>query len=72
MGVITSAKDSALRALKDKDVWTTAVKSYPLVAHWLDGEPIDDQIAVMAKMEDRHRTFVVDGTPVATGVLRRR
>jgi 2-polyprenyl-6-methoxyphenol hydroxylase-like FAD-dependent oxidoreductase len=69
LGVIASAKDSALRALKDKDVWTTAVKSYPLVAHWVDGEPIDDQIAVMAKLEDRHRTFVVDGTPVATGVL---
>src|SRR4051794_21021376 len=48
LGVITSAKDSTLRALRDADVWTTAVKSYPLVAHWLDGEPLDDQIMVMA------------------------
>jgi 2-polyprenyl-6-methoxyphenol hydroxylase-like FAD-dependent oxidoreductase len=69
VGVIASAKDSRLRALKDEHVWTTAVKSYPLVAHWLDGEPIDDQITVMAKLEDRHRAFVIDGTPVATGVL---
>ncbi len=43
------------------------VASYPLVAHWLDAEPITD-IAVMAKIEDRHRGFVVDGVPVATGV----
>ncbi len=69
VGLITSAKDSALRALKDEQVWSTVVKSYPLIAHWLDGEPIDDQVAVMAKLEDRHRSFVVDGTPVATGVL---
>jgi flavin-dependent dehydrogenase len=69
IGVITSAHDAELRVLKDKDVWTRAVKSYPLVAHWLDGEPLDDQVAIMAKLEDRHRTFVVDGTPVATGVL---
>jgi hypothetical protein len=45
------------------------VKGYPLVAHWLDGEPLEDGIAVMAKIEDRHRTFVLDGQPVATGVL---
>jgi flavin-dependent dehydrogenase len=69
VGLVTSAKDSALRTLKDAHQWTTAVKSYPLVAHWLDGEPLDEQIAVMAKLEDRHRTFVVDGAPVATGVL---
>jgi 2-polyprenyl-6-methoxyphenol hydroxylase-like FAD-dependent oxidoreductase len=69
IGLITSAKDSALRALKDEHLWTTAVKSYPLVAHWLDGETIDEQVAVMAKLEDRHRSFVIDGTPVATGVL---
>jgi hypothetical protein len=69
IGLITSAKDTALRGLKDDHSWTTAVKSYPLIAHWLDGEPIDEQIAVMTKLEDRHRTFVVDGRPVATGVL---
>jgi len=69
VGFITSSKDAALRGLKDVDVWTRAVKQYPLVAHWLDGEPLDDGVAVMAKIEDRHRTFVIDGEPVATGVL---
>jgi hypothetical protein len=46
------------------------VKAFPLAAHWLDGEPIDDdRVAIMAKIEDRHRSFVVDGKPVVTGLL---
>lgn len=69
VGVVASAQDAPMRAVKDVDTWTRVVKAYPLVAHWLDGEPIDDQIAVMAKIEDRHRDFVVDGVPVATGVV---
>lgn len=68
VGVITSAKDSALRKLSNEDVWTQVVKAYPFVAHWIDAEPITD-VAVMAKIEDRHRDYVVDGEPVATGVL---
>ena len=35
--------------------------------HWLDGEPITDVLA-MAGIMDRHRRFVVDDRPVATGV----
>jgi 2-polyprenyl-6-methoxyphenol hydroxylase-like FAD-dependent oxidoreductase len=69
LGVITSARDSALRGLKDTEAWTRTVRGIPLAAHWLDGEPVDDGIAVMAKIEDRHRDMVVDGTPVATGVV---
>ncbi len=69
VGFITSADDKELRRVKDVDVWTRVMKSFPLVAHWLDGEPIDEQVSVMAKIEDRHRSFVVDGAPVATGVL---
>ncbi len=69
LGIVTSAKDKAMRSLKNLDVWTNVIKSMPLVAHWLDGEPLDDQVAVMAKIEDRHRTFVLDGHPVATGVV---
>jgi 2-polyprenyl-6-methoxyphenol hydroxylase-like FAD-dependent oxidoreductase len=69
VGVITSSKDPALRKLKDPDAWARVVKGTPLVAHWTDGESISDGIAVMAKIEDRHRTFVVDGRPVATGLL---
>ncbi|MCU1502569.1 MAG: dependent oxidoreductase [Ilumatobacteraceae bacterium] len=69
VGIVASAKDAALRGLKDLATWTRAVRSFPLAAHWLDGEPLDDEVAVMAKIEDRHRSFVVDDQPVATGVL---
>jgi 2-polyprenyl-6-methoxyphenol hydroxylase-like FAD-dependent oxidoreductase len=69
VGIVTSGEDKALRGLKDVDAWARAIKLFPLVAHWADAEPIDDKISVMAKIEDRHRSFVVDGAPVATGVL---
>ncbi|HEY7628292.1 MAG TPA: hypothetical protein VH761_14550, partial [Ilumatobacteraceae bacterium] len=68
VGIVTSAKDSALRNMRDNDCWTTVVSAFPLIAHWIAAEPLDD-VKVMAKIEDRHRTYVVDGTPVATGVV---
>ena len=69
VGVVASARDAAMRKLTDVEVWERVVRSMPLVAHWLDGEPLDEGVAVMAKIEDRHRSFVADGVPVATGVL---
>ena len=69
LGIIASAKDAAMRGLKDVETWMRTWRSFPLVAHWVDGEPLDDEVAIMAKIEDRHRSFVVDGSPVATGVL---
>jgi 2-polyprenyl-6-methoxyphenol hydroxylase-like FAD-dependent oxidoreductase len=69
VALIASARDSALRAVRDADRWEAVVRSLPLAAHWLDGEPLEKEVVVMAKIEDRHRSFVVDGTPVATGVL---
>jgi 2-polyprenyl-6-methoxyphenol hydroxylase-like FAD-dependent oxidoreductase len=69
VGVVTSAKDKEMRAVRDVAAWERVMKSLPAVAHWIDGEPIDDGVAVMAGIPDRHRAFVVDGDPVATGVL---
>lgn len=69
IGVITSGGDPALRRLREPDRWDAVVRSCPLVAHWRDGEPLTEDVAVMAKIEDRHRRFVVDGQPVAAGVL---
>lgn len=67
--LVTSAKDKALRLLHDAANWDRVVRSLPLVAHWLDGEPIDDRVIAMAGIEDRHRDLMVDGVPVATGVV---
>lgn len=69
LGLTTSSRDPALRRLSDVDTWMRVVRSYPLVAHWADGEPLDEGPAVMAKIEDRRRRYVVDGTPAATGVV---
>lgn len=67
--LVTNSKDKALLGLRDADRWEKVVRSLPLVAHWLDGEPIDDRVATMSKIEDRLRDYVVDGQPVATGVV---
>ena len=44
------------------------VRACPLQAHWLDGQPITDVLA-MSGVVDRYRRFVVDGAPVVTGLL---
>jgi flavin-dependent dehydrogenase len=67
--LVTSAKDKALHRLHDAAIWEKAVRSLPLVAHWLDGRPIDDRVTAMAGIEDRHRNLMVDGIPVSTGVV---
>jgi flavin-dependent dehydrogenase len=67
--LVTSAKDKALFGLRDVDRWEKLVRSLPLVAHWLDGEAIDNGVLTIAKIEDRIRSFTVEGQPVASGVV---
>jgi 2-polyprenyl-6-methoxyphenol hydroxylase-like FAD-dependent oxidoreductase len=62
------SEDKALRRFRDPDVYERVVRSCPRQAHWLDGEPISE-IASMVGVVDRHRRFVVDGLPCATGLL---
>ena len=69
IGIIAGGGDTALRGLRHVDRWMEAVRRFPLAAHWTEGEPLDEEIAVMAKIEDRLRRLVVDGKPVVTGVL---
>ena len=64
----TSKRDRALRVLRQPATFDAALARYPLAAHWRDGEPISG-VDVMAGIEDRHRRLVVDGEPVATGVV---
>ncbi len=69
LGIVTSARDKALLGLRRPDRWESVVRTLPLVAHFLDGTPIDDGVGVITKLEDRFRGLVVDGRPVATGVI---
>ena len=65
--IFTSSDDAALKSLRQADKWTKTIGAFPLHAHWLDGKPISD-IAVMSGIVDRYRRFIVDGSPVATGL----
>ncbi len=59
-------RDTPLKALRSADVFDRVVRACPLQAHWLDGQPITDVLA-MAGVLDSHRRFVSDGQPVVTG-----
>jgi 2-polyprenyl-6-methoxyphenol hydroxylase-like FAD-dependent oxidoreductase len=62
------AGDAALKALRDPARWRALIAACPAHAHWLAGEPITD-VLPMGGVTDRYRRFVVDGAPVATGVV---
>jgi 2-polyprenyl-6-methoxyphenol hydroxylase-like FAD-dependent oxidoreductase len=67
--VLTAAAgDRALRPLRDTDIWSSVVRRYPHAAGWIDAEPLTG-VDVMAGLEDRLRRYVVDGAPVATGLV---
>jgi len=66
--IFTASDDAELKGLRQADKWTKTLRSFPLHAHWLDGVPISD-VMVMSGIVDRYRRFVVDGSPVATGLI---
>ena len=68
VGIATSSRDHALRALRHVRCWEAAVRCYPATARWIDAEPITG-ISVMAGIEDRQRQLVVDSAPVVTGLV---
>lgn len=68
IAIIAASDDAELRGLRHADRWHAAVARMPQAAPWADAEPLGD-VAVMTKLEDRRRHFVVDGVPVATGVV---
>jgi 2-polyprenyl-6-methoxyphenol hydroxylase-like FAD-dependent oxidoreductase len=65
--VYISSGDQSLKRLRDPDAWSAVVKACPAHAHWLDGEPISDMMA-MGGMIDRYRRPLRDGQPLLTGI----
>lgn len=59
-------RDTPLKALRSADVFDRVVRACPLQAHWLDGQPITDVLA-MAGVLDSHRRYMSDGQPEVTG-----
>ena len=67
-----STEDSELRRLlADPKVFDIAASQLVATAPWLDGraEPITAQVHVMAGLLNRWRDYVVDGQPVALGMV---
>ena len=60
--------DQPLKAMRDLETFQRVVALSPTQAPWLDGTPITD-VLTMSGAVDRHRRFVVDGRPVATGLV---
>jgi 2-polyprenyl-6-methoxyphenol hydroxylase-like FAD-dependent oxidoreductase len=66
--IMTASGDQPLKRLRHAEEWTSVLRACPLQAHWLEGEPITDVLA-MSGVVDRYRRFIVDGAPVATGFV---
>jgi 2-polyprenyl-6-methoxyphenol hydroxylase-like FAD-dependent oxidoreductase len=66
--IVTTAHDHALRALREEANFTKLVGACPMHAPILDMEPVTGVLAA-AGTSDRLRELVIDGAPVATGVL---
>jgi hypothetical protein len=66
--VFISAGDQALKKLRDPRHWTALLRACPLHSQWLDGEPITG-VLPMAGVINRYWRFVVDGVPIATGIV---
>jgi 2-polyprenyl-6-methoxyphenol hydroxylase-like FAD-dependent oxidoreductase len=60
--------DQPLKALRNEPAYTALIRSLPLHAHWLEGEPITDVLA-MGGVIDRYRRYVNGCAPVVTGVV---
>ena len=56
-----------MKQLRHSDRWGAVMESLPLHAHWVQGEPMGDVVA-MSGIADRYRRIAGDGGPVATGV----
>lgn len=67
--LVTSAKDRALRALREEAAWEAAARTSPVAAPWLQrGIPIT-VVSPIAGLEDVRRDYVRDGRPVVTGLV---
>ena len=68
MTLFIAAGDRPLKAVRHVDKWEALVRACPMHAHWLDGEPMGG-IEAMGGVIDRYRRLLVNGRPIATGVL---
>lgn len=69
VAIVTGSDDTLLRRLRDPANWELVLRQYPRAAHWLQGEPLTDEVAVMAALHDQNRSLLSDGGQPLTGGL---
>jgi len=70
VAIVTGSEDAELRRLRDPANWELALRQYPRAAHWLQGEPLSDDVAVMAALHDQKRSLLSDsGQPLVGGLV---
>ena len=65
------SEDRSMRALRDAEVFEAVLQAIPSAAKWRTpgrSRPMTE-VKTMASIDDRWRDFVVDGAPLATGLL---
>jgi 2-polyprenyl-6-methoxyphenol hydroxylase-like FAD-dependent oxidoreductase len=65
---VTSSRDKSARALRDEQTWQRVMTLFPHQARWTAGVPITG-VQAFAGVEDRSRSYVVDGAPIVTGLV---
>lgn len=68
IGIVGCSDDAEMRVLRHEGPWTATMNLLPEGPQILDSEFVSPLVS-MAALEDRWRRFVVDGQPVATGVV---
>jgi len=66
--IYAASGDRPLKRLRDPDRWTALVRSCPLHAHWLDGEPLTP-VMPMGGVVDRYRRYGGNGMTAPAGVV---
>ena len=68
VNIVTSSRDKQARALRDEQTWQRVLNLFPHQAPWTNGVPITG-VQAFAGVEDRCRSYIVDGAPVVTGLV---
>jgi len=63
-----SSGDQALKRMRDVEKWTSVIRACPLQAHWLEGEPISDVMAMGGVVDRFRRPASAEGHPLLTGI----
>jgi 2-polyprenyl-6-methoxyphenol hydroxylase-like FAD-dependent oxidoreductase len=69
LAVALSTRDPLTARVRDPDVFDRFLSALPVTAAWLEHADPVSEVHVMAGVSNRRRRLVVDGRPVATGVV---